>query len=163
MTENEARNYARFLHDCLQDLMPWQEDETKYAKEAMGEKPAEKAGDKETVLPGFRAKLLRTTTSHCGKKDLLPWDGFRKVMHKWHKRIAGTFDASVDSKEYMHIKNVVIVLQKILPFFPREVSIGEQVERKLKLAIANETRDDLKLLLQSYAPAATRAYPSISC
>lgn len=55
----------------------------------------------------------------------------------------------------MHIKNVVIVLQKILPFFPREISLGEQMEKKLKSAIAEETREDLKLLLQSYVPSWT--------
>ena len=175
---------ARFVHDCLQDLMPWQEDEEKYTKEAWGVKAGEKAGDKESVLPGFRAKLLRQTVSPPAKEELLPWNGYRKVMHKWHKRFASVstfsfrtrlernrgkggglgvaddpksffvpvqaFETCVDSKEYMHIKNVVIVLQKILPFFPREAGLGEQMERKLKSAIADETREDLKLLLQSY-------------
>jgi hypothetical protein len=49
----------------------------------------------------------------------------------------------------MHIKNVVIVLQKLLPFFPRDVTHGEAIEKRLKIAIAEETREDLKLLLQS--------------
>lgn len=69
--------------------MPWQEDEEKYVREAWGLKPGEKAGDKETVLPGFRAKLLRHTAApQITKDELLPWNGYRKVMHKWHKRLA---------------------------------------------------------------------------
>jgi hypothetical protein len=52
----------------------------------------------------------------------------------------------------MHIKNVVIVLQKLLPFFPRDVTHGEAIEKRLKIAIAEETREDLKLLLQSWVP-----------
>ena len=53
------------------------------------------------------------------------------------------------SDEYMHIKNVVILLQKILPYFPREAGHGEQVETLVKVFIIKETREDLKLLLQS--------------
>lgn len=49
----------------------------------------------------------------------------------------------------MHIKNVVIVLQKSLPFFPRDIAHGEMIENRLKQAIIEETREDLKLLLQS--------------
>lgn len=52
----------------------------------------------------------------------------------------------------MHIKNVVILLQKILPFFPREAGQGTQVETLVKNAIAHEKREDLKLLLQSCVP-----------
>lgn len=60
-----------------------------------------------------------------------------------------TFDQCMSAKGYMHIKNVIIVLQKSLPFFPRDASHGETIEKRLKIAIAEETREDLKLLLQS--------------
>jgi len=74
--------------------MPWQEDEDKFNKEACGVKAGEKAGDKDSVLPGFRAKLLRQTNpSQMTKEELLPWNGYRKVMHKWHKRL--TFVSSI--------------------------------------------------------------------
>jgi hypothetical protein len=56
----------------------------------------------------------------------------------------------------MHIKNVVILLQKILPFFPREKGQGGQVEGLIKNAIAQEKREDLKLLLQSCVRPWTR-------
>lgn len=49
----------------------------------------------------------------------------------------------------MRIKNVVILLQKVLPFFPREKGQGAQVEGLIKNAITQEKREDLKLLLQS--------------
>jgi hypothetical protein len=49
----------------------------------------------------------------------------------------------------MHIKNVVILLQKILPFFPREKGQGAQIETLIKGAIATERREDVKLLMLS--------------
>lgn len=61
----------------------------------------------------------------------------------------------------MHIKNVVILLQKILPFFPREKGQGAQVEGLIKSAIAQEKREDLKLLLQSCVSYSTCLAASI--
>lgn len=56
----------------------------------------------------------------------------------------------MDSLEYMHIKNVVIIFQKILPFFPFDRPTGERVQKKLDQSIAREKRSDLKINLQSY-------------
>lgn len=64
-TENEARNYARFLQQVLTDLSAWHADEAAYTKDVLG-----------AELPGFRTDWA---VSHG-----LPWESFRQVFHKWH-------------------------------------------------------------------------------
>ncbi|CED85283.1 KEKE-like motif-containing transcription regulator (Rlr1)/suppressor of sin4 [Phaffia rhodozyma] len=142
-TENEARNFAHFLYGCLDELTQWHVDEKRYIKEAVGDKD---------VLPGFLSAPSRPqTAAPIDIKAVLPWDGYRKVMHKWHIRLLTAFELCIASTEYSHIKNIVIVLQKVLPFFPRDIAHGEAMEVRIKQAISEEKREDLKLLLQSYS------------
>lgn len=81
LTEAEARNYAHFIHDVLDEYMGWIMDEARYRKECHGE------GQKE-LLPGFRSRALAPevpTPLVIG--ELLPFQAFKKVVHKWHLRL----------------------------------------------------------------------------
>lgn len=68
------------MHDCLEDMTSWRMDEAKFVKEAHGE---------DKLLPGFRLGRihnLKDKQAPLTKDILLPWDGFRKVAHKWSSR-----------------------------------------------------------------------------
>jgi len=48
----------------------------------------------------------------------------------------------------MHIKNSILVLTKIAPYFPLEYSHGGHISHSVEELIAAEEREDLKILAQ---------------
>lgn len=58
----------------------------------------------------------------------------------------------LDSKDYMQIRNALIILMRILPFFPMLVKLAQIVERKVEKVCEEERnqRKDLYLLATSY-------------
>lgn len=48
----------------------------------------------------------------------------------------------------MHIKNSVLVMTRIAPFFPLHYSAGQQLLEAVDHLISEEKRDDLKILAQ---------------
>ena len=58
--------------------------------------------------------------------------------------------ACLESKEYMKIRNSIIILDKISGYFPAIKQIGAQIERKVHKAMESEKREDLKVLLSRY-------------
>ncbi|ETS61330.1 hypothetical protein PaG_04350 [Moesziomyces aphidis] len=137
-TENEARNYSRFLYTVLADLSPWHRQADIYAKEAIGQK-----------LPGFQ---MRWQDRHGGeeipKADLLTWDQFRLIFCKWQDCLQRAFKTCLSSKEYMRTRNSIIVMTRISPFYPLIDSHGTEISAIVESLAANEQRGDLKILAQ---------------
>ncbi|KAJ1021191.1 hypothetical protein NDA16_003977 [Ustilago loliicola] len=137
-TENEARNYSRFLYTILADLGPWHRQAEIYAKEAIGQK-----------LPGFQ---MRWQDRHGGEEipqgDLLTWDQFRLIFCKWQDCLQRTFKTCLSSKEYMRIRNAIIVMTRISPFYPLIDTHGAEISAVVESLSANEQRGDLKILAQ---------------
>lgn len=76
-TENEARNYAKFLHTVLSDLNPWVLNEKTYLKEAIG-----------GSLPGFQANWRgRKGGEEVPEEDYSSWKDFSKDMHRWQESL----------------------------------------------------------------------------
>lgn len=137
-TENEARNYSRFLYTILADLSPWHRQAETYAKEAIGQK-----------LPGFQ---MRWQDRHGGEEipqgDLLTWDQFRLIFCKWQDCLQRAFKTCLSSKEYMRIRNAIIVMTRISPFYPLIDTHGTEISAVVESLSANEQRGDLKILAQ---------------
>ncbi|SJX65137.1 related to RLR1-Subunit of the THO complex [Sporisorium reilianum f. sp. reilianum] len=137
-TENEARNYSRFLYTILADLTPWHRSSETYAKEAIGQK-----------LPGFQ---MRWHDRHGGEDipsaDLLSWEQFRIIFCKWQDCLQRAFKSCLSSKEYMRIRNAIIVMTRISPFYPLIESNGTEISALVESLAANEQRGDLKILAQ---------------
>ncbi|CCF47990.1 hypothetical protein NDA11_007965 [Ustilago hordei] len=137
-TENEARNYSRFMYTILADLSPWHRQAETYAKEAIGQK-----------LPGFQ---MRWQDRHGGEEipqgDLLTWDQFRLIFCKWQDCLQRAFKACLSSKEYMRIRNTIIVMTRISPFYPLIDTHGAEISAVVGSLAANEQRGDLKILAQ---------------
>ncbi|GAA5826823.1 hypothetical protein JCM5353_005408 [Sporobolomyces roseus] len=135
-TENEARNYGRFLYDVLADLSKWYKDEKAYKTEAIGDN-----------LRGFAryfAPLHSTNSGHYTHAEV------KKAINKWHAAMLRGFQDSFKSGGYMHIKNSILVLTKIAPYFPLEYSHGGHISHSVEELIAAEEREDLKILAQGY-------------
>lgn len=137
-TENEARNYSRFLYTILSDLSPWHRSADTYAKEATGQK-----------LPGFQ---MRWQDRHGGEDipqaDLLTWEQFRTIFCKWQDCLQRTFKSCLTSKEYMRIRNSIIVMTRIAPFYPLIDAHGTEISAIVESLGSNEQRGDLKILAQ---------------
>lgn len=139
---------AGFLFYLLETVHEWHGSETKYSVAAVG------AG-----CVGFRRRW--PTNSSVGAlsstdipaEDLLSFEDYRHIVHKWHLRFNKAFVASLESGEYMRMRNSIVILDRITDFFPRISDIGLQMKKKLKVLIENEKREDVKVLLNRYDAA----------
>lgn len=123
LTQREAENYGRFLKEVLTDLHAWHADRTLYEAAALGK-----------GLCGFNVK-----------GNPFDWEDFRKILYKWHKTLHGAVKNCLSSKEYMHIRNTVVVLKHVHAFFPAVDWIGRTVVEKVEELGRVEKREDLKI------------------
>ncbi|GAA6028291.1 hypothetical protein JCM8097_006959 [Rhodosporidiobolus ruineniae] len=144
-TENEARNYARFLYDVLGDLFRWHKDKAAYEDEAIGASSSQTG-----QLQGFARVYVAENAKKAGKPNYLSHEDFQGILLKWHYRMITGFIESFQSGEYMHIKNSILVLTKIAPYFPLDHNQGEKLEQAVVELLAAEKREDLTILAQGY-------------
>ncbi|CAG2063466.1 unnamed protein product, partial [Timema podura] len=64
--------------------------------------------------------------------DHVGYENYRHVCHKWHYKITKAMVVCLDSKDYVQIRNALIILIKILPYFPVLAKLGQIIERKIE-------------------------------
>jgi THO complex subunit 2 len=135
-TNREAENYGRFLRELLVELTRWYTDKATYDKEAVG-----------PSTPGF----LKKWNLNPSEAVYLQYDEFKSVMFKWHKYLTTAFKACLESKDYMHVRNSLAVLEKIINQYPQVDFHGASLEEKVNIiASKEETRGDLQIRAQGY-------------
>jgi THO complex subunit 2 len=135
-TNHEAENYGRFLRELLLDLTRWYNDKSAYEKEAVG-----------PSTPGF----LKKWSANPSDAIYLQYEEYRTVMFKWHKNMTHAFSNCLDSRDYMHVRNALAVLEKIIAQYPLVDFQGKTLEGKVEIiAGKNETRGDLQIRAQGY-------------
>ncbi|KAH8106136.1 transcription factor/nuclear export subunit protein 2-domain-containing protein [Cristinia sonorae] len=145
-SEYEARNYGRFLLGILSDIWKWFQDESAYMHD---NRSKSSASGKVTYFPGFRQKLFASS----GIDGLLKWPDFQKVVRKWHGRIGSSLIACIETGEFMHVYNAIIVLKEILPVFPIAAmapQMGARLDMAVNAFVEKEERGDLKILGKAY-------------
>lgn len=106
-----------------------------------------------------RWRILRpcAVQEHC--QQVVRQDGSSKSMHppvrsEWRSNltllIPQVFQQAFESAEYMHIKNSILVLTKIAPFFPLKTDVGDKLEAAVAELVLAEKREDLKIFAQGY-------------
>lgn len=127
---------GRFLHDCLSDLTTWFKDEALYTKQAIG-----------NGLPGFlRVWVVRAPGEPISESTMLQYSQFRTITAKWHKKLCEAFVACLESKDYMCIRNSILILTKIAKFFPLFAANGSKMEEVVTALLSSEKREDLRVL-----------------
>ncbi|KAF7244895.1 THO complex subunit 2 [Varanus komodoensis] len=126
-TENEASRYGRFLCCMLNTVTQWHSDKVTYEKECGN-------------YPGFLTILRATGFDGGNKADQLDYENFRHVVHKWHYKLTKASVHCLETGEYTHIRNILIVLTKILPWYPKVVNLGQALERRV-LKICQEEKE----------------------
>uniref|UniRef100_A0A182PCL3 THO complex subunit 2 n=1 Tax=Anopheles epiroticus TaxID=199890 RepID=A0A182PCL3_9DIPT len=137
-TENEATRYGRFLCAMLETVMRWHSDEATFNKECAN-------------YPGFVTKF-RVSNQYSEAIDHVNYENYRHVCHKWHYKITKAMVFCLDSKDYMQIRNSLIILMRILPHFPVLTKLSQILEKKVEKVREEEKnqRQDLFVLASSY-------------
>ncbi|GAA5863246.1 hypothetical protein JCM3774_000827 [Rhodotorula dairenensis] len=139
-TENEARNYGLFLYEVLSDLYKWYQHKDAYQSEAIG-----------AQLAGFQRNL-----ADQGETRFYEHVEYQSALVKWHGYMVQGFIESFESAEYMHIKNSILVLTKVAPYFPLDYAHGSKLDASVTTLLATEKREDLKILAQGYKAVLTK-------
>ncbi|TBU49613.1 transcription factor/nuclear export subunit protein 2-domain-containing protein [Dichomitus squalens] len=154
-SEYEARNYGRFLLGVLTDIQKWSQDEQLFTQENRT-----KSGGAVTLLPGLQRRW--TSKSVIAQEDLIKWSDFKTVVKKWHRKLCKCLTESIESGEFMHVYNTIIVLKEILPVFPI-ASISEfsglNISRAIEKFLEKEERGDLKILGRAYYASLKKREP----
>uniref|UniRef100_A0A8C3HLA7 THO complex subunit 2 n=1 Tax=Chrysemys picta bellii TaxID=8478 RepID=A0A8C3HLA7_CHRPI len=139
-TENEASRYGRFLCCMLETVTRWHSDRNIYEKECGN-------------YPGFLTILRATGFDGGNKADQLDYENFRHVVHKWHYKLTKASVHCLETGEYTHIRNILIVLTKILPWYPKVLNLGQALERRVHKICQEEKekRPDLYALAMGYS------------
>ncbi|KAG6833844.1 hypothetical protein H0H87_011778 [Tephrocybe sp. NHM501043] len=148
-SEYEAHNYGRFLLGILTDMYKWYSDESAYMADNRT-----KVGGKTTYNPGLQRTWSNKSVT---LSDLLDWASFQRILRKWHKKLAKCFIECIQTGEFMHVYNTIIILKELLPVFPlAAVSIadtGASLDAAMDRFLESEERGDLKILGRAYSAA----------
>ncbi|XP_077163774.1 THO complex subunit 2 isoform X2 [Paroedura picta] len=139
-TENEASRYGRFLCCMLKTVTRWHSSRAIYEKDCGN-------------YPGFLTILRATGFDGGNKADQLDYENFRHVVHKWHYKLTKASVHCLETGEYTHIRNILIVLTKILPWYPKVVNLGQALEKRVDKIRQEEKekRPDLYALALGYS------------
>ncbi|KAJ8978313.1 hypothetical protein NQ317_008185 [Molorchus minor] len=127
-TENEAMRYGRFLYAMLETVMRWHKSKEIFEKECAN-------------YPGFVTKY-RVSNQHADNLDNVGYENYRHVCHKWHYKLAKAMVTCLESKDYVQIRNALIILIKIIMYFPVLIKLIRDEEKN--------NRQDLFTLSVSY-------------
>ncbi|KAG6378421.1 transcription factor/nuclear export subunit protein 2-domain-containing protein [Boletus reticuloceps] len=149
-SEYEAKNYGRFLLGVLTDLWKWVQDEQSFAQDNRA-----KIGGRTVCLPGFQPRWTNKDLVNIVPEDLLSWSGFKQILRKWHRKLGRSLCNCIETGEFMHVYNAIIVLKEILPVFPL-AAVGEYgpvIDNIIDKLVEGEERGDLKILSRAYSAA----------
>ncbi|TRY91331.1 hypothetical protein DNTS_030138 [Danionella cerebrum] len=138
-TENESRRYGRFLCCMLETVTRWHSNRAIYEKECGN-------------YPGFLTIFRASGFDGGNKADQLDYENFRHVVHKWHYKLTKASVHCLETGEYTHIRNILIVLTKILPWYPKVLNLGQALECRVDKIYKEEKekRPDLYALAMGY-------------
>uniref|UniRef100_G1QCE7 THO complex subunit 2 n=1 Tax=Myotis lucifugus TaxID=59463 RepID=G1QCE7_MYOLU len=139
-TENEASRYGRFLCCMLETVTRWHSDRATYEKECGN-------------YPGFLTILRATGFDGGNQADQLDYENFRHVVHKWHYKLTKAAVHCLETGDYIHIRNILTVLTKILPYYPKVLNLGQALERRVHKIFQEEKgkRSRLYALAKCYS------------
>merc|ERR1719220_478842 len=138
-TENEAGRYGRFLAAMLETVMKWHGDRELFERECSG-------------YPGFITKFRVTVKANGNDSDTVDFENYRHVCHKGHYKIAKALVVCLESKNFVPIRNSLIVLTKIIQHFPAIQNLATVIEKRVEKGCEEEKekRQDLYIKARSY-------------
>jgi THO complex subunit 2 len=120
------------LNEIFQDLVEWDREKSVYETKAWGPKKD---------LTGFCLKINADYTPHTR----LNYSQFKKLFSNWHTQLHHALIECLTSKEYMHIRNAIIMLKAMHQQFPRMANHGTSIYENVLSVSTKDPREDLKL------------------
>ncbi len=142
LTDNEARRYGRFLLGLLETVMAWHTDASVFEQEC---------GNHPGFLTIFR-NALSSTQTQSNKQEQLDYENYRHVCHKWHYKLTKSFIVCLESKEYLQMRNALIILTKISSHYPKLTSFCSALEKRVEKIkqVEKDKRQDIYTLASAY-------------
>ena len=102
--------------------------------------------------PGFLTVFRNAQISPVNKQEQLDYENFRHVCHKWHYKLTKSFIVCLESKEYLQMRNSLIILTKILPYYPKLTGFCTALEKRVDIIkqVEKDKRQDIATLASSY-------------
>ncbi|KAI0032028.1 transcription factor/nuclear export subunit protein 2-domain-containing protein, partial [Vararia minispora EC-137] len=154
-SEYEAKNYGRFLAGILADLYKWFQKEEVFTAENRT-----KVNGKPVWLRGFQR--LYSEKDPVEASSVLAWPQFQMILRKWHRKLSNSLIECIQTGEYMHVYNAIIILKEVLPVFPLAAvhpDQGTYLNNVMETFIAKEDRGDLKILARAYHASLKKREP----
>ena len=86
-----------------------------------------------------------------GKLEPVSHDEFVKLSANWHKKMTlDVFKSCIGSEDYMQMKNVLLVLNRMVRIYPATKEDCLELLQTLKPISEKDTREDLKTLARMY-------------
>lgn len=160
MTEDEVRNFcrsacsfycadvdspkARFLADILRWVRRWFDSEETFRVEAVGMSP--KGSDEpHRFRPGMVQRPPAPGAS-IAEANCLSYSRFKYVHQKWQAGTITALRSCIESREYMGIRNGLLVLSQVVDYVPYVVASGQNLQAFIKTLAMKEEREDIKML-----------------
>ncbi|KAM3724364.1 THO complex subunit [Dirofilaria immitis] len=143
LTENEANCLGRFLALVLETVQHWHSDKTIFDKECYR-------------FPGFMTKLHMRNPGAANTESIsdgMNYESYRTLCHKWQYRMTRSCLGILDGSNYIMTRNCLIVMIKMLAYFPLIENHIANIEKTVNKVHDTEKgrRDDLSLMAASYA------------
>jgi len=134
LTEQQSMNYGRFLSRLLEEKIMWHSSKEKYDVHC-------------GAHPGF-VTVLRQGSADGTKEQVavqLDYENYRHVCNKWQYKLVKASITCLDSTDFVQQRNILVILPRLLPYFPRIENQANTLLKGIKKFFENETRQDLKV------------------
>jgi THO complex subunit 2 len=140
LTEGEAANASILLHEVWRTVSRWRYDEVAYDSEIAGK-------------PGcFMVAADETQANPVAHKD------YCLLYNKWHAAIGATAIGCLQSSQYIHIRNCLIVLTRLVESYPTRPGLAKKLLETLEpLQDESNTFADIRASAQAYSKQLLRA------
>ncbi|KAJ2777087.1 THO2 plays a role in transcriptional elongation [Coemansia interrupta] len=149
MTENESKNYARFLNTTLSNLSPLHKSETSYKERAVnswrglvGFQQQWRLYEIGYLPPKSRTIGQNMATADSDRSDgdarrikpdsiMLSYENFRTVMRKWNLTLAKAFLEVLSSERIDTVRNGLLALREMQRTFPAIAQHGKRIQDRV--------------------------------
>ncbi|CCI48802.1 unnamed protein product [Albugo candida] len=129
ITEREAGNFGIFLKETFVVLNRWFQSKGAYEEPVNGR-------------IGLGVDLLDTNACLSHRQ-------YRQIYARWHRSKEQAFGKALSSKEYMQIRNTLILLTKMIDVFPISRGTADNI-LAITEDLTSEEREDIKIMAKRY-------------
>jgi hypothetical protein len=128
MTEGEAANSSILLLEVWKQVSRWRYEKDAFESDIVGTPGSFMV--RSTIDEGKESGEVEDSTDDATTE--IDYDNFGLLYNKWHATIGATFLGCLQSTEYMHTRNSLIVLSRIVDVFPTRPRLGRRLLKALE-------------------------------